>query len=187
MDQSVSELLAVDGVHIDGKTQESFIKAFDEMAPRLYRFAILRVSSRPLAEDLVEDAFLKTWQYLNRGGKVKSYPVFLYKVLKNLIVDYWRSKSSAEVPINEEIVENFAVSDNLNNLSNSISNSMEVEQVVNALKNLTPAEAEVLEYRFVQELSIREIAALTGKKPNAIYVSIWRGVRNLRKKLEGHV
>lgn len=168
------------------KNQDSqaFLKAFDEMAPKLYRFCLLRVSSKPLAEDLVSQTFLQTWEYVQNGRQVQSYPVFLYQVLRNLISDHWRSKASRTVSIE------LAAADTLIDAKQSpeeINQNIELRRVLNAIDKLPKEEQDLLHWRYVDGLSAKEIAALSGKKTNAIYVSIFRSVQKLKGVFNNYV
>lgn len=184
MDGVISKSLVENEVLKDPKIEGGFMAAFDDMAPKLYRFCVLRVGSRALAEDLVSETFLKTWQYLSRGQKVNSYPVFLYRVMNNLIVDHWRSKSSHEVLINEEMADSLV---DHRNLPEEIADDIEFKRILGGLGKLPKDQQNILYWRFVDELSIKEIAELSGKKTNAIYVSIYRSIQKLKRIFKDYV
>lgn len=172
-----------DVVSISVKTEKAFVQAFDEFAPKLYRFCLVRVGSRELAEDLVSQTFLQVWQYLQGGGVVKSYPAFLYRTLRNLTADFWRSKRAKEISLDEvsgELVDQEHLPEVL---GEALSKDMELQKALKTLNRLSKDQRDILYWRFVDDLSIKDIAELSGKKPNAIYVSIYRGVRRLGKYL----
>jgi RNA polymerase sigma-70 factor (ECF subfamily) len=63
----------------------------------LYRFALLRVNSRPVAEDLVQEtliAAIKGWEDFEGRSSVKTW---LSGILKNKIFDYFRKESRRDV------------------------------------------------------------------------------------------
>lgn len=162
---------------MDFKIRSEFLEVFNEFFPKLYRFCLLRVDSKELAEDLTSETFLKTWQYLKKGGLVKSYPVFLYQVARNLIIDHWRSKKRGIVPLDENIADSLV---DFSQLPEEISRNMELKTVIESMNNLEEEQRQLLHWRFVDSLSIKEIAELSGKKPNAVYVSIYRAVKKLK-------
>ena len=47
--------------------QKEFEKAYDLYADAIFRHCYLRVSDRELAKDLMQEAFMKTWEYLASG------------------------------------------------------------------------------------------------------------------------
>lgn len=165
---------------MENEAKNLFLKAFDELSPKLFRFCLLRVDSRETAEDLVSQTFFQTWQYLQEGGEVRAYPVFLYRVLRNLIADYWRGKHSRSVSI-ETVAADLLM--DYRQLPEEISKDIEFRRIIEAMEKLHPEQREILHWRFVDGLSTEEIAELTGKKPNAIYVSIYRSIQKLKRQL----
>jgi RNA polymerase sigma-70 factor (ECF subfamily) len=87
------------GVSLSKQKSKEFIGAYDQWAEKLFRFAYYKVSSRELAQDLVSQTFLKTWDYLGRGNEVRDWRLFLYRTLKNLIIDYYRSRDTKETAV----------------------------------------------------------------------------------------
>ena len=89
------ELLA----QVASGNKEAFGQLYDLYASKLFRFIRLKVGSQVLAEDLSSESFLKIWEYLkDKENKIEeSFQALLYKVARNLIVDYYKKKSSQEL------------------------------------------------------------------------------------------
>jgi RNA polymerase sigma-70 factor (ECF subfamily) len=64
--------------------------AVDLYSDGLYRFALKQVSDRDIAQDLVQDTFMKVWEKREtiQAEKVKSY---VFTTLYHLVVD-WSKK-----------------------------------------------------------------------------------------------
>ncbi|MEK7147158.1 MAG: RNA polymerase sigma factor [Patescibacteria group bacterium] len=165
-------------IPLDTKTQQAFLRAFDELAPKLYRFSLLKVSSKVLAEDLVSQTFLRTLQYLHNGREIKTFSVFLYQVLKNLITDHWRSKNRQNVSLEEFPDDIFA---DYRQSPEKITNEIEFKRIMDGLNQLPKDQQEIIHWRFIDGFSVKEIAALSGKKNSAIYVSIYRAINKLKQ------
>lgn len=171
-------------ISIHTKVEKAFIRAFDECAPKLYRFCLVRVGSKELSEDFVSQTFLQTWQYMQNGETIKSYPAFLYRVLRNVMADHWRGRGAKTVLINESMADTL-VDDQY--LPESMENAVEIKRIIKAFQILPKEQTEILHWRFVDGLSISDIAELSGKKPNAIYVSIYRSLKKLKQQFNDHV
>src|SRR5688572_10635641 len=63
----------------------------------LFRFVLFRVSNKDEAIDIAEEAFVRLWKEMNSKG-VKKLRAFLYKITRNLIIDWYRKQKS--IPIN---------------------------------------------------------------------------------------
>ncbi len=62
----------------------------DLYADSLYRYAILRVNNKNIAEDLVQDTFLSALKNINQFKKKSSVRTWLISILKNKIIDHYR-------------------------------------------------------------------------------------------------
>lgn len=58
----------------------------------LNAYASFKVSDPVVGEELVQDTFIKTWQYMVKRGKIGGMRAFLYHILNNLIVDEYRKR-----------------------------------------------------------------------------------------------
>ena len=67
-------------------TELDFSKIFDKYSDELLRFAISRVTNQEVAKDLVQETFIKLWDYTGKGNVVKEPRAFLYTVIKNKII-----------------------------------------------------------------------------------------------------
>lgn len=72
-------------------------KWVDSFADEFFRFAMYRVRNKEVAEDLVQETFLsglKSVQSFRGDAPEKSW---LYNILRNKIVDYFRKKANQEI------------------------------------------------------------------------------------------
>ena len=76
----------------------------EEHADALFKFAVVRVSDREIAKDLVQETFLSALQHRETFRGESSERTWLVSILKNKIIDYYRKKKSDKsVPLfNEE-------------------------------------------------------------------------------------
>ena len=75
-------------------TKNNFIKAYEQHVDALFHYCLFNISDREVAKDIVHDAFAKTWNYIVKGGHIDNMKAFLYKIIKNLIIDYYRKKKT---------------------------------------------------------------------------------------------
>src|SRR5437763_1367624 len=72
--------------------QEKFSMALHDYQRDLNIHAFFRVNDPEIGKDLVQDTFMKTWNYIKNGGKIMMMRAFLYHILNNLIVDEYRKR-----------------------------------------------------------------------------------------------
>lgn len=69
-------------------------KWVSDYSDTLFRFAVLRVTDKEIARDLVQDTFLAAWRnYDNFKGEI-SEKNWLFAILKNKIIDHYRKAST---------------------------------------------------------------------------------------------
>lgn len=68
-------------------------KWVESYADALYRHAVLRLRDRQVAEDLVQETFLAAWKGRSEYRGASSEKTWLFAILKNKIMDYYRKLS----------------------------------------------------------------------------------------------
>jgi RNA polymerase sigma-70 factor (ECF subfamily) len=164
------------------KNKKIFSQAYNDYAPQVYKHIYFRVGNRHLAEDIAQETFLKTWKYIVSGRKkIENLKEFLYIVANHLIVDHYRSKYRGVVPIENAYNEPaMIVGPRQIDRVEAIIKMGAINQHLRGLKKNC---REIIHYRYVEDLSIKEIGRLTNKSPNHISVILHRGLKNIRQKM----
>lgn len=171
----------------DGGDQEAlFLKAFDDYADALFRHAVMRLSNRERAIELVHDTYTKVWGYLREGHEVASFRPFLYKVLGNLIIDEYRKNKevSLDAILAEDGVDEGAFDELRHEPLEGLIDSLDAKRALAGLDEIPEIYREILILRFVDGLAPKDIAVLTEETENVVSVRLHRGVRLLRAKVE---
>ncbi|MDD5341314.1 MAG: RNA polymerase sigma factor [Patescibacteria group bacterium] len=164
------------------KDPEAFSKVYDLYLDRIYRFIFFKVANAEDAQDLSSEVFLKTWQYIADGKKVKNLNAFFYKTARNLIVDYYRRASKGtEISLEKE-------KDNLDERMGAATSSLEkidvgldIEDLETKLRELKDEYREVIVLRYIENLSIGEIAEIIEKKKGNVRVLLYRALNTLKE------
>ncbi|TXK40038.1 sigma-70 family RNA polymerase sigma factor [Nonomuraea sp. C10] len=70
---------------------EDLVDAWQAMRDQLLAFVIVRVGSRPDAEDIVQDVFIKVGEGINGLRDGKRLEAWIYQVTRNAIIDHQRA------------------------------------------------------------------------------------------------
>lgn len=171
-----------------GDFEQQFKDAFERYSDELFRHASMRVSDRERALEITQDAFTRTWDYVRKGGEVRELRPFLYRTLKNLIIDEYRKNKLQSLDALLEHSESGAAEallpqDNTNTLEAAMER-FDGKQAVAALRDLPDLYSEVLSLRYVEGLSPKEIAVILEESENVVSVRIHRGLKKLHDLLE---
>ena len=153
-------------------------------SPKISRHIYLRVRQVDETNDLTSEVFLRTWQYLKKGQKIKNIKPFLYKIADNLIVDYIRSNKHQANLDDDSDLEKIEIIDASNDVSQNFKNFVDSQEISQALDNLNEKYKKLLIMRFIDELEIDEICQILNKSRGAINVAIHRALKMLRENLE---
>lgn len=160
----------------------SFEKIYDEFAPKIFKFCYFRVSSREIAEDIASLVFVKTWDHLANGGNVANIQGFLYRVANNLIIDFYRkNKDRREISFDDP--NNQLDIPDLPGFVDRIDQQMDVQEVHIALQQLPDHYREAMIMRYINDLSVKEIAEILEISENTVSVRLHRAIEKLKDVL----
>lgn len=151
--------------------EELFLKYYNDTL--LYTLSLTK--NYPLAEEIVSDAFytaLKT-----ADGEVSNFKAWLLKVCRNLYLNRLRKDKRLE-----ELDENMA--DMSESALESIIRKEEYRALYHAISLLNSSYKEVITLFYFEDLSVKDIALVTGKSEAVVKVTLFRGREALKKILE---
>ena len=171
---------------LSGK-EEAFSEIYDFYVIRIFRFIYLKTSSKETAEDLASEVFLRYWKRIKKGMKDKSLSEtvvndkigsFLYKIARNLIIDFYRKKKILTVEIDSDIKNK--IRDQKQDILAYINAKQEVEEIMDALGKIKGEYREIIILRYIEDLSLAEIAEITGKSSGSLRVLSHRAIKALK-------
>ncbi|OGM97678.1 MAG: hypothetical protein A2735_03710 [Candidatus Yanofskybacteria bacterium RIFCSPHIGHO2_01_FULL_41_21] len=159
--------------------EEQFLAVHDAYADALFRHCYFRIYDRELAKDLVQETFCRTWIYLSQGKEIENIRAFLYRILHNVIVDEIRRKKT--LSLDKLMEEGFSPEDEH---ASNLEQRLVAKGIVQKLKLLDESYRNIVQMRFIDDLSPKEISAVLGVSENVVSVRIHRGMNKLRQLTE---
>lgn len=174
-------------IRLKSSDKQAFIKAYDDNVKEINRFVYFKVGNREEANDLTSMIFLKAWHHIQNKTLVeaKTLRALLYKIARTSIVDYYResgNKMTASLDDDDHKVE---VADESQDLSDRLDQAADLEIIRRRLPLLKDEYREVIIMRFINDLSLEEMADITGKTKGNLRVILHRGLQALRELIEG--
>jgi RNA polymerase sigma-70 factor (ECF subfamily) len=159
--------------------EEAFAQLYEKYFDKIYRYVALKTGSRVEAEDMTQTVFI------NALGSISTYKwrglpfsAWLFRIAHNQVVDYLRKKTrQPTLSLNESVT---SCGDNPQQITENKTN---IEQLVLATRELTPAQQEVIALRFAGELPISQVARLMGRSQGAVKALQHSAIVALRKTL----
>ncbi|HOK17555.1 MAG TPA: RNA polymerase sigma factor [Candidatus Paceibacterota bacterium] len=165
-------------------TKAEFSQIYYSEIDKIFRFFFLRVNSIEEAEDLTSLVFLKFYQSFQKKGEktVVDKKSFLYKMARNLLVDFYRKKDRNSLSLDKLFEEGFDLP-SPNEIENRIELDFQMEEIKKALKEINPLYADVIILHYIDDLSVKELAVILNKKENNVRVLIHRALDSLKSHL----
>ncbi len=161
---------------------DAFAPLYDIFVDAIYRYVFYRVNSAD-AEDLVETVFLKVWEKLHqyKQKKNRSFSSWIFRIAHNLVVDHYRSSK-------EKHVEELSVQiPDLNRQHNPIrvtQGILDNDSLKKAIAKIKKQYRDIVVYKFINELSNKEIAEILGKSEGSLRILQFRALKALKRELE---
>jgi RNA polymerase sigma-70 factor (ECF subfamily) len=157
------------------ETKQAFIALYDSLSSAIFRHCFFRLSSRERALEISQEAFLKVWEYFDRGTDIKNPTAMVYRVANNLIIDEYRRKKMVSLDLMQET--GFDIDDGDDG---KMIESLEIDKVRLAISKIPEKYRQVITLRFVEGLSPAEIGAIVNRTENAVSVQLNRAIKMLQ-------
>ena len=156
---------------------EDFERLYEEYAQPLFGFLAYRTGNRAAAEDLLAETFERAlkarWRFDRRKGTEKAW---LYAIALNCLRDQQR-RAGAEQRALERA---HSVDDAGEDAERRVGRRDELQR---GMAELSGEEREAIALRFGADLTVREIAALTGETESTVHGRVYRALRKLRERI----
>jgi len=158
---------------------EYFKKEIIPLKDKLFRYALNYLKESSVAEDVIQDVFLKLWKKREEFYKIKNIEAWSMTMTRNLSLDLLkRNKVEFTDPVFiKEPVMRSGTPDNL------IEQSELKDNVHEIIESLSEKQRQVVFLRDIEGYSYREISEIIGIDQNLVKVTLFRARENLRKKL----
>ena len=166
------------------KAQGGNLFAFEEIVKRyqrrVYGTAMRILRRHDLADDVVQDAFLRAYQALARFDRQRPFGPWICRIAANLAVNHVRAPQAREEALPESLADTPAPDEG------PLGGVLETEgraALDTAMQRLSPEQRAVFVLRVYEELSYQEIADTLGISPGTVMSRLSRARERLREAL----
>jgi RNA polymerase sigma-70 factor (ECF subfamily) len=152
---------------------------YDRYAARLYGLGLRLLADPGLAEELVQETFVRLWQSAGRYDPERgSVTSFVFAIARRLAVDLWRRPSSRPFTDLEEAGQSLE-----RDPGDAVDRLLVGLNVRDALGSLPDGQREVLELLYLQDLTQRQVADRLGVPLGTVKTRAFYGLRTLKEAL----
>ena len=154
----------------------AFGRLYDRYARMVHGILLARVPPREV-DDLVQEVFLSALRQLHALRDVTRFGAWLGTITRNRANDYFR-RTLPDEKVTEPVDEDRAES-----RSSDHAAEQEAAMILEIVRTLSEPYREPLILRLVEGMTGPEIAARTGLTHGSVRVNLYRGMQQLREKL----
>lgn len=163
--------------------QKAFSALYERYVAPIYRYIFVRVRRREEAEDIAQAVFVKVWRAMPRFEERGSpFSAFLYKAAKNAVIDFWKRKKESFLDDRDEAA--LQIEDEGSDANRDLERRQWRARLLTAIGALSEDQQEIVLLKFIEDLSNREIAEITGKSGEAIRAIQCRALKALRTRFK---
>lgn len=153
---------------------EVIVEYILEHQKKFYRLAYSSVGNPEDAMDVVQNAICKALEHSGDLRDIHAVKTWFYRILMNESVNFLkknRKEILREEPIEKECTQDPEYAD--------------AQELYQGIRRLPEEVQMIIRLRFYEELSLQEIAEITGLKLNTVKAKLYRGLKTLRVEMEG--
>lgn len=173
-------MAVADSKQVDNYDNSSLADVFERLEKPLLCYAYQLVKRPEVAQDLVQDAFVKLH---GQNEKVRDPKPWLYRTVHNLAVNYHRRENRI-VPLPEDSDKNENQSAHEPMPDEQITRIEAIGQIRLVLQKLAPKKRELLRLKFEEELSYKEISLKTGLSVSNVGYQLHHLLKSLATEIQ---
>lgn len=163
--------------------EEAFTMLFHMYKHKLFAYILRLTESEMLAEDILQDVFMKLWNDHASLGNIENFGSYLFRMSKNQVINHFR-RMAHETLIMVEILHQSATE---HNETQDVMALKDVEKILGDIVEKLPSQQRIIYHLSREEgRSHDEIANLLKISPNTVKNHIVQAMSTIRMQLRKH-
>ncbi|MEG9327982.1 sigma-70 family RNA polymerase sigma factor [Salinimicrobium catena] len=166
--------------------QAAFNYLLDRFWNEVYGFQLKRTQNEYDAEDITIQTFSRAFDKIDTYDPTYTFKTWLFTISKNIHVDLIRKKKASirSRTTDEEDDKVHKIADDTPTIEDTLITEQNLAQLLRDIKKLKPHYQEVINLRYFQEMSYKEISAALQEPMNNVKVKLLRAKKLLAEVIE---
>ncbi|WP_304068161.1 RNA polymerase sigma factor [Pedobacter glucosidilyticus] len=158
--------------------QNAFNQLYQKYSGLIYQKIFLMTKYEHIADELLQDIFLKVWSNRVSINPDKSFKAWLYTIAQNVVYDYYR-KLAHDKKMQDYFIESFT---NLYSETEDYLLNKERSAILNAaLETLSPKRREIFRLCKFEDKSYKEVADLLQISPSTVSNQLVAATKSIKE------
>jgi len=154
--------------------QTAFKVLLNSYWKNVYHFLFEKIKDEDEAEDIAIKAFAKAFDKLDTYNKKYTFKTWLITIAKNIYIDHLRKQKAVFISLNHQDKSNYDIKDETPSAEDAIITEQNLAVLLQNIKKLKPNYQEVIQLRYFQEMSLKEIALVLNEPLSTVKVKLMR-------------
>lgn len=157
--------------------------AYSAHAGEMFGFAVRSLDDRGLAEEAVQEAFVRAWRFGDRfDPQLGTVRTWLFAILRHVVIDIARARAIWPEPTSDEAIERAA--DGVKSSEDRLEQALLAWQIEEALRRISADHRRVVLETYFRRRSYAEVAVTLGVPEGTVKSRVYYALRALRLALE---
>jgi RNA polymerase sigma-70 factor (ECF subfamily) len=165
-------------------SEPAFRELFNRYADKVFRYVMRFVTAGPVAEELVQDVFIKVWNYRENLDASQSFNNFLFRITKNHILNHLRD-------MQRDVARNKEYRLSLSSFHNAVEESLIHEEYIalanKAIALLPDKRRSIFIMSRLEGMSYEQIAQALDISKDTVRLQMIKSIKSIREYLKLHV
>jgi RNA polymerase sigma-70 factor (ECF subfamily) len=157
--------------------RQAFGRLVERHMKRTYSVAFRFVNDRQLAEEIVQETFVKAYQSIRTFRGDSEFATWLYRIVINLSLNAAKSRRHRGVSLESPVALSLTA------VQNCEEDVVRSDLIKRALKDLPALQRKVVVLRHLEGHSTREVSRILKCSEGTVKTHLFRGLKKLRLKL----
>lgn len=166
--------------------QTAFSFLMDSFWNQVYGFQLQRVKSETEAEDISVETFSKAFDKIHTFDEKFTFSTWLIAISKNVQIDYYRKKNKASTlqTYDLNLQQARKIADETPSPEDKLITQQNLAELLENIKKLKPHYQQIIQLRYFQEMSYKEMAQQLDEPINNIKVKLLRAKKLLAEIIQ---
>ncbi|RCW73181.1 RNA polymerase sigma factor [Saliterribacillus persicus] len=167
-------------------TEEEFRLLYDMFYSRVYRDVFFIVRDPYIAQDALQETFIKVYKYLNRIDDREKMGAWISTIATRTAIDILRKrKVGVEIYPDKDIERDAEMEEGFEKeIEQLVENQVKKDTLIWKIEELKPEYREVILLKHIHEMSIKEIAVTLVLTESTVKTRLHRARRVLKERIE---
>lgn len=159
---------------------KAFSEVYQKYVQSLFLYGLQFTSDRELVKDSIHDLFVKLYNGRDKISDIKNLKVYLFVLLKNILIDEFRKNAKITSTDNLQSLDNDSAASAEDEFLDREEAFLAQQKVKDLLSVLTLRQRKAIFYRFIEGMDIKEICELMDMNYQSVVNLIQRALTKIR-------